>query len=275
MARLNDLGTGKLEAPKLDPLIIKIRPGFNYRDTSSPEAQAHINWLEQSIRERGVQSPIEVEYTNGEVFLVDGECRLTAAQRLRKQGVDLLIPAIPVRGDEADVLARAVLANGGLPPTVLEFGKAAERLLSYGWTEDKISRFVPPSITRGDARKALKFTQDAIELHHAPLEVKKAVAEGVDGVKVSPALAVAATKKNRLQAGEIIKEEVAKAKSAGKKVAARPKGAGKATKAKAVKAQSDDKLMRLGDKMSALILGEHTDYEALEKAANAWNKARV
>lgn len=275
MARLNDLGNGKMEAPKLDPLIIKIRPNWNYRDTTSEAAQAHIAWLEQSIRERGVQDPIEVEFTNGEVFLVDGECRLTAAQRLRNQGLDILIPAIAVRGDEADVLARAMLANGGLPPTLLEFGKAGERLRNYGWSFEKIAALVPPSITGGDARKALRFAQDAVELQQAPLEVKEAVAHGVDGVQVSPALAVAATRKNRVMAGEIIREEAKKAKAAGRKVAKRAKGEGKAAKERKEKTASVNKLTEAGDTMARLILSDDgVDFAELEKAAKQWRKAR-
>jgi hypothetical protein len=40
MARLNDLGKGKMEAPKLRPEIIQIKPGHNYRDMTSPDVRA-------------------------------------------------------------------------------------------------------------------------------------------------------------------------------------------------------------------------------------------
>jgi len=85
----------------------------------------------------------------------------------------------------------------------------------------------------------MKYVKDAADLHEAPLAVKEAVAHGIDGVAVSAALALAATKKNRLQAGEILKQDAGRAKAAGKKTATRPKGIGKAGKAKAVKEAKD------------------------------------
>jgi hypothetical protein len=183
-----------------------------------------------------------------------------------------------VRGDEADVLARAMIANGSLPPTLLEFGKGAARLVGYGWDMAKIAALVPPAVSNGDAKKALKFAVEALEINDAPLDVKKAVAEGVDGVSVSPALAVAVTRKNRIQAGEIIREEAARAKAAGKKVASRPKGAGKVTRAKAAAAEANDKLLRVGDRMAAGILDDRSaadvDWLALERLAKSWQKQR-
>ena len=46
--RLNELGQGRVEGPKLDPRIIVIRPGFNFRDTTQPSVLAHIDWLKTS-----------------------------------------------------------------------------------------------------------------------------------------------------------------------------------------------------------------------------------
>jgi ParB-like chromosome segregation protein Spo0J len=274
MGRLNDLAEGKIDVPKLRPEIIIIRPGFNYRNMETEAVKAHVAWLEQSIMERGVQDPIEVEYTDGKVYLVDGECRLTAAKNLRAKGWDGFIPVISVRGDEAEVLARAMLANGGLPPTLLEFGKAAERLLGYGWTLEKIAQYVPPSVTGGDGSKALKFAQDAVELHQAPLEVKEQVAHGIDGVTVTPALALSATRKGRLMAPEVIKKAAAEAKAKGKKVASRPKGDGPAAKAKTEKQLALEKQLNLGDRMAKLILGENSDVDSMERAAKQWQRMR-
>ena len=82
MSRLNDLALGRLDAVKLDPRIIQVRPGWNYRDTTTPVSEAHIQWLMESIKEVGVQEPIRVEYVDGKVYLVNGECRLKACLRL-------------------------------------------------------------------------------------------------------------------------------------------------------------------------------------------------
>lgn len=277
MARLNDLGTGKMEAPKLDPLIIIIRPGHNYRVMDAPATRAHINWLKQSILEEGVKKPIKVEFTDGKVYLAAGECRLTAAQELRREGWEGTIPAFAVRGDEAEVFADSILDNGGLAPTILEFGQAAQRLANYGWELDRVAKYVPASIADSPA-KALRFVKDALELHQAPLAVKDAVAHGVEGVGVSPALALSATRKGRLMAPEVIKEAAQAAKAAGKKVATRPKGEGVATKAKKAKEAKTVDIMAIGDQMASLaltLLGDSQGDETVKRLARKWQKARA
>lgn len=273
MARLNDLATGKMEAPKLRPEIIEIRPGHNYRDVSSPEAEAHIQWLMQSIREEGVKKPIDVSFVDGKVYLEAGECRLTAAQRLRKQGWDGWIPCFPVKGDEADILARSIIDNAGLPPTMLEFGVAARRLEKFGWEPEAIAKLVPVTIATTPA-KALKFVKDALELEAAPLEVKKQVREGVNGTKVSPALAVAATKKNRLMAPQIIEEAAKEAKAKGKAEAKRPKGPGKVAKAKEAVEKKHRSLEKIGDAMAEEIVSTPADMKLLARLSDEWFAAR-
>jgi ParB-like chromosome segregation protein Spo0J len=271
MARLNDLSHGKLDAPKLDPRDIIIRKGFNYRDTTSPEAIAHMHWLKDSIKEVGVQKPLQVEYDDGKVYLVDGECRLLAARQLWKEGIEVYVPVMQIRGDEAEIRAKSMIANGALPPTMIEFGKAAAQLRDWGWSEGRISQFTPPHVRA--TKKAGQYVRDALELNDAPLDVKQAVREGIDGVKITPALAVAVSKGNRINAGEILRNEAAKAKAKGKKVAHRPKGEGKATKAaKAAVAKTVD-LMEIGDRMASNVLA-NTSYPAICQLARQWQKAR-
>lgn len=271
--RLNDLGVGKLEGPKIDPRVVIIRPNFNYRDTTSEAAQKHIAWLAESIAERGVDDPIWVEFDAGEVYLIDGECRLLALRRLWDAGNEVRVPAIAFKGDEAAVLAKSMISNGALPPTQMEFGKAAERLLAWGWTVDRIAHLTPPHLGL-TGRKAARFVKDAVELQQAPLAVKEAVKHGVDGVGISTPLALAATRKDRIMAPEILKDAAAAAKSAGKKTATRPKGEGTATKAKNAAAAKTVDLMDLGDKLAAAVLGE-VAFSTLEKLAKAWQKGRA
>jgi ParB-like chromosome segregation protein Spo0J len=275
MARLNDLGQGKLEGPKIDPRVVIIRQAFNYRDTSSEAAQKHIDWLTESIRERGVDDPIWVEYDDGKVYLIDGECRLLALRRLWDQGNEVRVPAIAFKGDEAAILAKSMISNGALPPSQLEFGNAAERLLAWGWTLERIAALTPPHLGL-TGRKAKQYVKDAVELQQAPLAVKDAVAHGIEGVAVSPALALSATRKGRLMAPEVLKKAAGDAKAAGKATATRPKGAGVKTRAAQAKAVETDSLLKRGDRMAELILAEgQGDWDALEKAAKSWQKARA
>lgn len=272
MPRLNDLGHGRKDMVMLDPADIIIQKNFNYREIQSEAAQKHIDWLAQSIRENGVQEPIDVKFEGGKVFLVNGECRLLACRKLRKSGLEIFIPAVAVKGDEAEVLAKSMIANGALPPTQLEFGQAAARLLAYGWTEDRVAAYTPPHIAQ-DGAKAKRYVREAIELHQSPIAVKKAVQEGIDGVQVSPALALHATRTNPLHAEEEIATQARKAKEKGQKVAKRPKGEGKAGKAKKQAISRQEQLERLGDRMADE--GTASSHSiAFGAAAKAWNHLR-
>ena len=273
--RLNALGQGRVEGPKLDPRIIIIRPGFNFRDTSTPAVRAHIDWLKTSIKEHGVQEPIRVEYDSDTVYLVNGECRVIACKELWEEGVKVpykdgtngppLVPSIVVNGDEAEVLAASMIANGALPPTQIEFGSAAKRLMALGWPVEKVAEYTPPHIAK-DPRKAARYVKEAVELHNAPLDVKKAVKEGVDGVTVSPALALQAVRKSPLHASEEIAAQAAQAKSKGQKVAKRAKTLGKAGKAQ-------EQLLRMGDAMADEgLAGSHS--VRFDSAAKTWNRLR-
>jgi ParB-like chromosome segregation protein Spo0J len=261
--RLNDLGTGKMEAPKLRPEIIKIRPGNNYRDMTTPAVRAHVDWLKGAILAEGVKTPIDVEFVDGEVFLVAGECRLTAAKELRKEGWDGWIPVFAKRGDEAAVLADSIMDNTGLTPTLLEFGVAVERLVKYGWELERVAQYVPPHIA-STPTKALRFVKDALKLQQAPIEVKEQFRSGVDGVAVSPALALSAIKHGRLIAPETIRKAVVKAKAEGKTVAKRERDQSKT-----------EKLLEIGDKLTGEILSdEPASLDLMEKLAKQWRKAR-
>jgi hypothetical protein len=235
----------------------------------SEHVKNHIAWLKGSIRERGVEQPIRVEFDAGKVYLVDGQCRLEALKQLWDEGLEIYVPAIAAKGDEAEVLAKSMIANGSLPPTKLEFGQAAARLLAYGWTKERVAEYTPPHIN-GNRAKVVRYVAEAVELHEAPIDVKKAVSGG----EVTPALALKVTRENRMQAGEIIKQETEKAKASGKAVAKRPKGAGKVTKARVQAAESEDKLLKQGDRMASLILQDQANWQDTVRAAKAWNTLR-
>ena len=270
---MTDFGHGRLDAPRLDPRDIIIRKNWNYRDMTSPAVKEHIAFLKASIAERGVQEPISVELVDGKIYLVNGECRLRALQQLWHEGNEVYVLAIGAKGDEAEILAKSMVANGSLPPTLLEFGKAAERLIAFGWDEKRIAALTPPHLGL-KGKKAVGYVKQAVELQQAPLAVKEAVAHGVEGVEVSPALAIQATRKSRTEAPTIIAEAAKEAKAKGKKKAMRPKTAGKATKAKAAKEAKVRSLEEIGDSMAKAILDDVFNTDRLEKVATEWRSAR-
>ena len=273
VTRLNDLGKRAGEVVLLNPKDVIIQKGFNYRDMESAAVLSHIEWLKASIRDRGVQEPIRVKFEEGKVYLINGECRLLACKALRKEGTEVFIPAVTAKGDEAEVLAKSMVANGSLPPTQLEFGAAAARLKGWGWEEKKIALYTPPHIAQ-DGTKARRYVKEAIELHEAPIAVKKAVTEGVDGVAVSPALALQAARKSPLHAEEEIRKVAAEAKAKGKKAAKRPKGEGVAAKAKKQAKDATDDLLRIGDELATMILDEKVSYDLVRKQAKVWQRKR-
>jgi ParB-like chromosome segregation protein Spo0J len=278
MAQLREMSHGKLEAYKIDPRNVEVRPGWNFRDTSTPEAQKHIAWLAESIAERGVDEPITIENTGDHLYLVAGECRLLALRKLWDAGNEVYVPTFSYKGDEAAVLAKSISENSGLPPSILEFGRAAERLTAFGWDEKRIAACIPPHLGL-KGKKAEAYVKQAVELQQAPMAVKEAVAHGVEvegeQIAVSPALAVSATKKSREKAPEIIKAAAVKAKAAGKKTAKREKTAGKVTKAKVAGEKRVRTLEKIGDDMAQEILSVPFDVEKLENLAEEWQRSRV
>ncbi len=272
--RLTQLGHGRIDAVKMKPSDIIIRKDWNYRDVTTEEARTHIAWLKESIREMGVQKPLEVQFMAGKAYLVDGECRLRAALELEKEVTDLTVPVLGVKGDEAVIRAKSMVANGALPPSKLEFGKAAQLLRDYGWTDEQIEPYCPPHIRMRGIKHAKRFIKDAVDLHNAPIAIKDAVKNGVDGIKVSPAAAVAIARKHPLEAADFLKQKAAEAKATGKTEINRDKTDGVTIKAKkAAEAKTQD-LFLMGDRLADLVLGESMDWDAMLETAKAWKKGR-
>lgn len=281
--RFQSLGEGKIEGRKLDPRTIIIRKDFNYRDLSSEAAQKHVAWLKESIKVEGVEQPIKVQYISGKVYLVDGQCRVEACKQLFKEGVKVpyksggfgppLVPALAVAGDEADMLASSMVANGSLPPTKLEFGAAADRLQKLGWPTEKVALYIPAHVGVKGFRAA-RYVKEAVELHHAPIAVKKAATEGRDGVKLSEPAALKIARENPLDPEPAIQAEVDKAKAEGKDVARRPKGEGEATKAKEATAKQVEEWLKKADALAEVALDLTLDRDEVVAAADSYIRAR-
>lgn len=265
--------TGSLRGGNLRPEDIIIVKNRNYRDMTTDAAKAHIAWLMESIRQEGVKKPIDVSYADGKWYLEAGECRLRAAQALRKQGWDGFIPCFQVKASEDVVLAKSLLDNTGLPPTLLEVGVAVERLVNFGWPLEKIANCIPPSLAP-DPAKALRVAKKALDLQQAPIAVKEAVQKGVDGVKISPARAVAEAKRNPLTAAENLKTAAAKAKEKGQTEVKREKGDGKTLKARKSQEKSVAECLRLADALADVAVDTTLDREEVIACADAYNAAR-
>jgi ParB-like chromosome segregation protein Spo0J len=272
-SQLEKDSNGSLRGGNLRPEIIKIKKGHNFRDTGSEESKAHIAWLKDSIKAEGVKNPITVSLSDGDYYLEAGECRLRAAQQARKEGWDGYIPCFLVKGDEPTILAKSLIDNTGLPPTLLEVGIAVERLVNFNWPMERIAKCIPPSLA-DSPEKALRVAKKALALQQAPVAVKQAVKEGVDGVKISPAKAIAAARKSPLTAADSLKEAAAKAKAEGKTEIKREKGPGKATKARQQAQASIDDLLAIGDELASMVLDENVAITTVQAQARVWQRKR-
>jgi hypothetical protein len=265
--------TGSVRGGNLRPEIIIVDWKKNYRERDTQATQDHIAWLKESIRQEGVKKAIDVSYADGKWYLEAGYCRITAAQQLREEGWDGYIPCFQVKGDEATILAWSIIDNTGLPPTLLELGKALQQLLNWNWPMERVAKCVPPSITT-DPAKAIRVAKKALDLNAAPLAVKQAVKEGIDGVKVSEGRAVAEAKKNPLTAAQNLATAASRAKAKGETTLKREKGQGKAGKAKAAEKHSVEKLIQLADALADVALDLTLDRGEVVACAEKYNKAK-
>ena len=272
-SQLEKDSTGSVRGGNLRPEDIVVKKLHNYRDMSSDEVKAHIAWLTESIMAEGVKNPISVSFAEDTYYLEAGECRLRAAQAARKKGWDGYIPCFLVKGDEATILKKGLLDNTGLTPTLLEIGKALQQLLDWGQPMEEVVKCVPPSITT-DPAKAIKIAKKALDLNAAPLAVKKAVKEGVDGVKVSEARAVAETRKNPLTAAQRLTEAASAAKAKGQSTIKREKGVGKTGKAKAATQKTVDECLKLADALADVAMDLTLDREEVVACASKYLEAR-
>jgi ParB/RepB/Spo0J family partition protein len=199
VTRLRDLRVSARDQFMIDPRIIVIEEGHNPRDYSLPENRQHLDGLKESIKQNGTISPLWVRYDQGKkaAILVDGECRLRANLELIAEGVEIeAVPCIQVSGgNEPERLLLAITANTGKQFSRMELGYAFQRLIRFGWTEEKIAQ---------RSGYPLRLVREAMELADAPEAVKEMVSAG----EVTPAAAVVHVRKQGAFAVDELKKKI-------------------------------------------------------------------
>jgi len=219
---LKNFAAGRSDLLQIDPRIIKVDPGFNARDFSTPENAQHVEWLMSSIIENGVKEPLTVRLHQGEVILVNGESRLRAALKAIEAGND--IKTVPCQADDryandADRTAELITRNSGKPLTPLEQASVCKRLLNFGWAQTQIAK----KIACTDS-----YVSHLLSLTALPEEAKAMIRSG----EVSASNALSTVKADGEADGvAALKTAVEKAKASGKK---------KAT-ARTIKKQKDER----------------------------------
>lgn len=135
---IKDISLGRSELHNIDPRVIQVFPGFNVR-----KDMGDIKGLAASIRENGVQEPLQVFIKDNTVYVDRGHRRLEAVKMLIAEGLD--IKSIPCRIEpkgvsEEERIVGLITSNDGMPLSVLEKAVVYDRLAKFGWDDCAIAK---------------------------------------------------------------------------------------------------------------------------------------
>ena len=201
---------GRSDIHRVNPRELFLKPNWNMRE-ESPELEAHIDMLAQSIAEIGVKEPITVRMEEGKLWVINGHCRTRAAMRaIEHYKAD--IKTVPVQAEDryandADLVLSQIIRNAGKPLTTMEQAKVFKKLLDMGWNQGDIAKKVGMSGGR---------ISQILDLLSMPASVQNAVIAG----HVSPSLAQQTVKAadTPAQAAQVLQAAVDAAVSEGRKV---------------------------------------------------------
>lgn len=192
---------GKSEVYKVDPRILVIKEGWNTRD-ESPDLEAHIDMLAQSIAEVGVKKPIEVKLEDGKLVVKDGHCRTRAAMRaIEHYKADIKtvsVISVDRYASDEDLILSQIISNSGKPLTAMEQARVFKKLLDLGWNQSDIAKKVGMSsgrisqildlLTMPQTVQAqvisgavsASLAQQTVKAAETPAEASKALQDAVD-----------------------------------------------------------------------------------------------
>lgn len=194
----------RADAMKVQLDNIHEEPGFNLR-TEGEDLDASILALAEHILGGGIVPPLEVRpRPAGGVFVVDGHRRRRAFVKARAAGAPIeWIAVIAFTGNDADRVARVMTSAEGRPLSPLEVAQGYKKLAALGLTPDEIAAKV---------NKTRQHVDQLLILANANTDVQKMVAKG----DVSAAVAVKVAREHGEGAGQVLQQELGKAKAAGK-----------------------------------------------------------
>lgn len=174
MASLKSLAEGKADGIqkatyfKVRPDVVEFEPGFNLRE-EGPELDAHIDRLYVAMKGGAYLPPIDVSVVGERIIARDGHCRTRAARRLWSEGVEYLLEARQLRGNDSDAVFHMLGSDQGKNFTPLEQGRGFLRLVNMGHSVAEIA-----------ARTGLhrSTVENGLALAEAPAAVQQMVAAG-------------------------------------------------------------------------------------------------
>lgn len=202
MAEAKADGIQKATFFKVRPDLVEFEEGFNLRE-EGPELDEHIERLYQAMKAGAYIPPIDVAVIDGRVIARDGHCRTRAGRRLLAEGIEYLLEARQLRGNDSDAVFHMLGSGQGKHFTPLEQGRGFLRLINMGHEVAAIA-----------ARTGLhrSTVENGLALAEAPAAVQKMVAEG----KVASHTALKTVRKHGTKAAEKLAEGIKEAEKAGK-----------------------------------------------------------
>lgn len=202
---LASIAEGRSDLHRIDPRKLVVRKDWNARDFQDADNVEHVEALALSIEQKGVITPIRVNWEDGQAYIVNGECRWRACMLLIKRGTD--VKTVPVIADEryandADRLFTQFLENTGKPFSDFERARNFKRLLDLGWQQEDIAH---------RAGKTQGWVSQTLALLTAPPAVQKMIV----AKEVSPSVAMQVVREQGPKAEKVLKEGLAAAKAEG------------------------------------------------------------
>lgn len=208
-------------------------PGFNLR-IEDEDFAASIEALADHIVAGGQYPALEVRpRADGGVWIVDGHRRKRAIGLAIERGAPLQdkdgiawVRVEAFTGNDADRVARVITSAEGRALKPLEVAEGYKRLAAFGWDAARIAKTVG---------KTPQHVTQLLTLANANSDVHQIVAAG----GVSAAVAVDMVRKHGENAGQVLADEVGKARAQGKTKATASTIKGKALPAKVTAALAD------------------------------------
>lgn len=201
MAGIKELAEGRGNLYAIDPRKIETLEGWNAR-----EDYGDVESLMNSIVESGLREPLKGYVQDGRVILTNGHRRLKVIMQAIALGHEIkTVPFLPEDryANEGDYLLTQILSNEGKPLTPLEQARVFRKLLQFGWSEADIAK---------KTGKTSQTVKNYLELSAAAPQVHEMVATE----QVSATLALATIREHGEDAGEVLEEAIATARSEGK-----------------------------------------------------------
>lgn len=184
---------------------IHVQQGFNKR-VDDERTQLADDELFQYILTGGTVPPIEVRpRDDGGVWVVEGHRRTAAFRRIQDDGKPLeWIAIVPFTGSDVERVARIMTSNNQLPLTQFEQSLVVKELAAFNLTPDEIAKLIHKSRATVDKLLILSTSNH---------DVQQMVKSG----EVAMDVAVDRVKEHGESAGDVLQEDVKRAKAQGRK----------------------------------------------------------